>query len=158
MELNDILSIAVKGNASDIHLKAGLPPLFRLDGALVTLEGPEARSTAEVPEADRAALVAGGEQLTPGLKGDCLDEGGMPAQTVGRLGPVEGPDLHVSFAAPGCDPVGGVAPVQRLDRLGDRLDTKTRQKVEAKLALRVAKPSAKERAKLLDNLWRSRAV
>ena len=38
MELNDILSIAVKGNASDIHLKAGLPPLFRLDGALVPLK------------------------------------------------------------------------------------------------------------------------
>ncbi len=38
MELNEILSIAVKGNASDIHLKAGLPPLFRLDGALVPLK------------------------------------------------------------------------------------------------------------------------
>ena len=41
MELNDILSIAVKGNASDIHLKAGLPPLFRLDGALVPLKNGE---------------------------------------------------------------------------------------------------------------------
>ncbi len=38
MELNDILRIAVKGNASDIHLKAGLPPLFRVDGALVPLK------------------------------------------------------------------------------------------------------------------------
>lgn len=47
---------------------------------------------------------------------------------------------------------------ERLDRLGDRLDIKTRQKIEAKLAQRVAKPSARERAKLLDNLWRSRAV
>jgi twitching motility protein PilT len=37
MELNDILRVAVKGNASDIHLKAGLPPLFRVDGALVPL-------------------------------------------------------------------------------------------------------------------------
>ncbi len=41
MEINDILSIAVKGNASDIHLKAGLPPLFRLDGALVPLKNGE---------------------------------------------------------------------------------------------------------------------
>ena len=41
MELNEILSIAVKGNASDIHLKAGLPPLFRLDGALVPLKNGE---------------------------------------------------------------------------------------------------------------------
>jgi twitching motility protein PilT len=38
MELNDILRVAVKGNASDIHLKAGLPPLFRVDGALKPLK------------------------------------------------------------------------------------------------------------------------
>jgi len=38
MELNDILRIAIKGQASDIHLKAGLPPLFRVDGALVPLK------------------------------------------------------------------------------------------------------------------------
>jgi twitching motility protein PilT len=41
MELNDILRVAVKGNASDIHLKAGLPPLFRVDGALVPLKNAE---------------------------------------------------------------------------------------------------------------------
>jgi twitching motility protein PilT len=41
LELNDILQIAVKGNASDIHLKAGLPPLFRVDGALVPLKNGE---------------------------------------------------------------------------------------------------------------------
>ena len=41
MELNEILQIAVKGNASDIHLKAGLPPLFRVDGALVPLKNGE---------------------------------------------------------------------------------------------------------------------
>lgn len=37
MELNDILKIAIKANASDIHIKAGLPPTFRIDGALVPL-------------------------------------------------------------------------------------------------------------------------
>jgi twitching motility protein PilT len=41
MQLNDILRIAVKGNASDIHLKAGLPPLFRVDGALVPVRNGE---------------------------------------------------------------------------------------------------------------------
>lgn len=41
MELNDILGIAVKGGASDIHLKAGLPPMFRVNGSLVPLkDGP----------------------------------------------------------------------------------------------------------------------
>lgn len=38
MELNDILTIAIKGSASDIHLKAGLPPMFRIDGSLVPLK------------------------------------------------------------------------------------------------------------------------
>lgn len=46
MDLNDILKIAVKASASDIHLKAGLAPTFRIDGALVPLNnapklGPE---------------------------------------------------------------------------------------------------------------------
>jgi twitching motility protein PilT len=38
MELNDILKVAMKGGASDIHLKAGLPPMFRIDGNLVPLK------------------------------------------------------------------------------------------------------------------------
>jgi len=41
MELNEILKIAVKGGASDIHLKSGLPPMFRVDGALVPLKNGE---------------------------------------------------------------------------------------------------------------------
>ncbi|HXK22225.1 MAG TPA: ATPase, T2SS/T4P/T4SS family, partial [Myxococcota bacterium] len=38
MELNDILQVALRAGASDIHLKAGLPPMFRVDGALVPLK------------------------------------------------------------------------------------------------------------------------
>ena len=41
MELNEILKVAIKGGASDIHLKTGLPPLFRVDGALVPLRDGE---------------------------------------------------------------------------------------------------------------------
>ena len=41
MELNEILKIALKGGASDIHLKAGLPPMFRVDGNLVPLKNGE---------------------------------------------------------------------------------------------------------------------
>jgi twitching motility protein PilT len=41
MELNEILKIALKGGASDIHLKSGLPPVFRVDGALVPLKNGE---------------------------------------------------------------------------------------------------------------------
>jgi twitching motility protein PilT len=38
MELNDILAVALKGGASDIHLKAGLPPMFRVNGSLLPLK------------------------------------------------------------------------------------------------------------------------
>jgi len=41
LELNEILKIALKGGASDIHLKSGLPPMFRVDGALVPLKSGE---------------------------------------------------------------------------------------------------------------------
>lgn len=34
MELNEILTIAVKARASDIHIKSGLPPVVRIDGRL----------------------------------------------------------------------------------------------------------------------------
>ncbi|MDW7644290.1 MAG: type IV pilus twitching motility protein PilT [Desulfuromonadales bacterium] len=34
MELNEILTVAMKARASDIHIKAGLPPIYRIDGAL----------------------------------------------------------------------------------------------------------------------------
>ena len=41
MELNEVLKVAIKGGASDIHLKSGLPPMFRVDGALVALKDGE---------------------------------------------------------------------------------------------------------------------
>jgi len=34
MEMSDILALALKARASDIHLKAGLPPIYRIDGTL----------------------------------------------------------------------------------------------------------------------------
>ncbi len=47
-DLNELLKIAVKGGASDIHLKAGLPPMFRVDGLLVPLKTGERMSPDEV--------------------------------------------------------------------------------------------------------------
>jgi twitching motility protein PilT len=41
VELNEILKIALKGGASDIHLKPGLPAMFRVDGTLVPLKNGE---------------------------------------------------------------------------------------------------------------------
>ena len=41
MELNDILKAAIRHGASDVHLKAGLLPVFRINGKLVPLKVPE---------------------------------------------------------------------------------------------------------------------
>ncbi|MAE95009.1 MAG: type IV pili twitching motility protein PilT [Deltaproteobacteria bacterium] len=41
IQLDEILKVALKGGASDIHLKSGLPPMFRVDGALVPLKNGE---------------------------------------------------------------------------------------------------------------------
>ncbi len=48
VDLNEILKVALKGGASDIHLKAGLPPMFRLDGALVPLKNGERLNAEDV--------------------------------------------------------------------------------------------------------------
>lgn len=50
MELNDILKIAIKANASDIHIKAGLAPTFRIDGSLVPLQSAPVISPEKVAE------------------------------------------------------------------------------------------------------------
>src|SRR5512143_3374760 len=34
MNLNEILTVAVKARGSDIHIKTGLPPIVRIDGKL----------------------------------------------------------------------------------------------------------------------------
>jgi twitching motility protein PilT len=41
LELNDILKVASKHGASDVHLKVGLPPIFRINGKLVPLKVPD---------------------------------------------------------------------------------------------------------------------
>ena len=37
LDLNKVLQLAIKGGASDVHLKVGLPPMFRVDGGLLPL-------------------------------------------------------------------------------------------------------------------------
>jgi twitching motility protein PilT len=54
MELNEILTIAIKAKSSDIHIKAGLPPIVRIDGKLRPI--PNAQRLA--PDAVRAMAFA----------------------------------------------------------------------------------------------------
>ncbi len=51
MNLNDILQIALKANASDVHLKAGLKPTFRIDGSLVPLNNMQPLTPEELSKA-----------------------------------------------------------------------------------------------------------
>ncbi len=37
VDLNNVLQVAIKHGASDIHIKAGLPPMFRVNGQLLPL-------------------------------------------------------------------------------------------------------------------------
>lgn len=47
-DLNKVLRVAVKGGASDIHIKAGLPPIFRVDGSLLPLRDARRLSPEEI--------------------------------------------------------------------------------------------------------------
>lgn len=56
MDINELLKIAVKGKASDIHIKVGMPPIFRVNGALVPLKGGQ-RVTAEHAEGFARGII-----------------------------------------------------------------------------------------------------
>ncbi len=40
MDIKELLNVAVKNKASDLHLSAGLAPMYRVDGDLIVLEHP----------------------------------------------------------------------------------------------------------------------
>jgi len=40
MEFNELLSIMIEKEASDLHIKAGRPPIYRIHGKMVPLECP----------------------------------------------------------------------------------------------------------------------
>jgi twitching motility protein PilT len=43
-QMSDLLALAIHGNASDLHLRAGEPPLYRVDGRLIRSESPPIES------------------------------------------------------------------------------------------------------------------
>jgi twitching motility protein PilT len=45
MNITELLALAVKHNASDLHISTGLPPMLRLDGDLIRLEQPAVTAT-----------------------------------------------------------------------------------------------------------------
>ena len=60
IDLKSILEIAVKGGASDIHLKSGLPAMFRINGSLVPLRNSPRIASDEL---ERVGLSIASEKL-----------------------------------------------------------------------------------------------
>jgi len=56
MELNEILTIAVKARASDIHIKTGLPPVVRIDGKLRPIPNSHRLSSENVLDMARSMM------------------------------------------------------------------------------------------------------
>ena len=59
MELNDILKVASRHGASDVHLKVGLPPIFRINGKLVPLKVPDPLKTEDLEAMTRLIFREG---------------------------------------------------------------------------------------------------
>jgi len=57
MDLNAVLAMALKANASDIHIKVGLPPVYRIDGSLRPLPNAE-RLTPELVRKTAYAMMS----------------------------------------------------------------------------------------------------
>ena len=43
-QMSDLLALALQNGASDLHLRVGEPPMFRVDGRMIRAEGPEVKS------------------------------------------------------------------------------------------------------------------
>jgi twitching motility protein PilT len=56
MELNEILTIAVKARASDVHIKTGLPPVVRIDGKLRPIPNSHRLSSENVLDMARSMM------------------------------------------------------------------------------------------------------
>jgi len=72
MELDSLLAQMIERGASDLHLAAGVPPVFRVDGALVTARKPT--PPADIIEASRLGGYVGTiPEEVPNLTPEALD-------------------------------------------------------------------------------------
>lgn len=82
IDLNAILQVAIKSGASDIHIKAGLPPMFRVNGSLLPLREAQ-RLTPEDIARTAVALMTPYQQQVFKERLDCDFAYGVPG--VGRF-------------------------------------------------------------------------
>ena len=81
-DLNKVLQVAIKGGASDIHVKAGLPPMFRVNGQLLPLRD-AARLTPEEIAKTALNIMTPAQATTFKTRHDCDFAYGVPG--VGRF-------------------------------------------------------------------------
>ncbi len=82
IDLNNILQVAIKGEASDIHLKAGLPPMFRVNGQLLPLRDANRLTPEEIAKTASSIMTPFQQQVFK-EKLDCDFAYGVPG--VGRF-------------------------------------------------------------------------
>lgn len=66
MRIQDLLALAVERDASDLHLSAGVPPMLRIDGAMLVLD----EASVDTAWVRRAIAEVAGEDVGAGLDAD----------------------------------------------------------------------------------------
>lgn len=73
MKVVELITQAIKLNASDIHLTAGKPPVYRLDGTLYPLNAPELKGRLDLPNGEKVKILT--PEDTDALAQEIMTEG-----------------------------------------------------------------------------------
>ena len=81
ISMDDLLDLAVRENASDLHLAVGLPPVMRISGALVPIDA----SPLTPADTERLMLAITPEEHQRGLREHCGADFGFPYKDLARF-------------------------------------------------------------------------
>ena len=81
ISMDDLLDLAVRENASDLHLAVGLPPVMRISGALVPIDA----SPLTPADTERLMLAITPEEHRRGLSEHCGADFGFPYKDLARF-------------------------------------------------------------------------
>ena len=90
MHVNDLLKIAVERGASDVHIKAGLPPIFRVSGSLIPYKNAP-RLTPDMIKPGAVVIGGGityeGRRVVSDVDEACADVASWVTPRIGGVGP-----------------------------------------------------------------------
>ena len=81
ISMDDLLDLAVRENASDLHLAVGLPPVMRISGSLVPIDA----SPLTPADTERLMLAITPEEHQRGLREHCGADFGFPYKDLARF-------------------------------------------------------------------------